>query len=409
MIVDIYETFLLHSPTPVTNFAFLNYKIRMASAFIYDKYVTGKNFIGRRMDSIVLSNLLEAGENVYIYGPPESGKMSLVQQTLFNMRGASRQFMVGQVDLFNVRSSNEFVIKFGSAVIQSCASAPHEYAELVAKYLSGTHFVFDPMRFTTAGEVVSLNWDMDKDDIAAMLTLPMRISQDKSIPYYMVISEFQNLMSADDFEDVFKVMEEVMTLKAKDNRSCFILMGSQVNAMKFIFEEKRWFWRLINQVSLHNVEDKDIIEHVVKGFASGGKVIERELILGACKLFKSDMWRINHFFSICDSMSKGYINETILMDALRAMIALNEPHFKWIINDLTDHQLSLVRAAIDGVTKFSASDVIEKYSLNSSANVRRVKDALKKKEVLTFNEKDEPVFLDPLLEYWLNKYYFEIH
>ena len=33
---------------------------------------------------------------------------------------------------------------------------------------------------------------------------------------------------------------------------------------------------------------------------------------------------------------------------------------------------------------------------------------LKKKEVLTFNEKDEPVFLDPLLEYWLKKYYFEM-
>jgi hypothetical protein len=106
-------------------------------------------------------------------------------------------------------------------------------------------------------------------------------------------------------------------------------------------------------------------------------------------------------------MSKGYINETILMDALRAMIAIHEPHFKAVVNDLTDHQLSLLKAALDGVTKFSASDVIERYALNSSANVRRVKDALRKKEVLTFNEKEEPVLLDPLFEYWMNKYYCE--
>ena len=78
-----------------------------------------------------------------------------------------------------------------------------------------------------------------------------------------------------------------------------------------------------------------------------------------------------------------------------------------IINDLTDHQLSLMRAVVDGVVKFSASEVIDRYGLNSSANVRRVKDALKKKEVLTFNEKDEPVILDPLFEYWITKYYFE--
>ena len=59
------------------------------------------------------------------------------------------------------------------------------------------------------------------------------------------------------------------------------------------------------------------------------------------------------------------------------------------------------------MTRFSASEVIEKYRLNSSANVRRVKDALKKKEVITFNEKDEPVILDPLFEYWVSNHYFE--
>lgn len=379
----------------------------MASAFIYDKYVTGKNFIGRKMDCTVLSNLLEAGENVYMYGPPESGKMSLVQQSLFNMRMMGKQFTVGQLDLFNVRRTEDFLLRFGAAVIRSCASVPEEYSDMVARYLSGSHFVFDSMRFATCGEIVSLNWSLDRNDMMMMLTLPQRVSQDRNLPYYMVLSEFQNLMMAEDFEDLFKVMEEAMAAKPRDVRSCFVMMGSQVNAMKLIFEEKKYFWRLTNHVQLQNIEDRDIIEHVVKGFASGGKVIERELILGACRLFRSDMWRINHFFAICDSMSKGYINEAILMDALRVMIAVHEPHFKAVVNDLTDHQLSLLKAALDGVTRFSASDVIEKYALNSSANVRRVKDALRKKEVLTFNEKDEPVVLDPLFEYWMNKYYCE--
>ena len=94
------------------------------------------------------------------------------------------------------------------------------------------------------------------------------------------------------------------------------------------------------------------------------------------------------------------------MDALRTVISVHEPRFMAIVDDLTDHQLSLVKAVLDGVVRFSAFDVIEKYALNSSANVRRVKDALKKKEVLTFNEKDEPVILDPLFEYWLRKYFW---
>jgi hypothetical protein len=95
------------------------------------------------------------------------------------------------------------------------------------------------------------------------------------------------------------------------------------------------------------------------------------------------------------------------MEALRILISIHEPHFQSVVDDLTDHHISLLRAVLDGVVRFSASEVIEKYQLNSSANVRRVKDALKKKEVITFNEKDEPQIMDPLFEYWLEKYYFE--
>ena len=62
----------------------------------------------------------------------------------------------------------------------------------------------------------------------------------------------------------------------------------------------------------------------------------------------------------------------------------------------------------EGHTKFSTSEVIAKYGLNSSANVRRLKDALCKKEILTFDEKDEPHILDPLFEYWVKKYYFNL-
>ena len=163
----------------------------------------------------------------------------------------------------------------------------------------------------------------------------------------------------------------------------------------------------MEHVELQDVDDKDIIEHIIRGFRMSGKVIERDLVIGACKLFRSNLWYLNHFVSICDSMSRGFLNEAILMEALKIIISVNEPRFLAIVNDLTDHQLSLMRAVIDGVVKFSASDVIDKYCLNSSANVRRVKDALKKKEVITFNDKDEPVILDPLFEYWITKYYFE--
>jgi len=226
----------------------------------------------------------------------------------------------------------------------------------------------------------------------------------------VVFKDFQNIMQVEDHEVIFGIMEKMFAQKdpAVAPSATFVFCGSMVNAMKYIFAEKKFFYRQVNHLPLTPVDDKDAIEHIAKGFRSSGKVIERDLALGACKLFRCDMWYLNQFFSICDSMSKGFINESILVDALSALMSMHEPRFKVLVNDLTDHQLSLLKAVLDGVTKFSASDVIEKYRLNSSANVRRVKDALRKKEIITFDEKDEPVILDPLFEYWVSKYYFEM-
>ncbi len=380
----------------------------MDTPFVYDNYVTGRNFVGRKMECTILSNLLEAGEHVTLYEPPKSGKMSVAQQTLFNMRAAGRQFSVAWVNLFNVRTVYDFLKRFGTAVIKPVYSTPAEYSQVVSRHLEGTHFLFDPARFASHEEIVCLNWEPDENDVEQMLRLPFRIAEERGVPCYVVIEEFQNLTRAADFdyETVFHIMERIF---AEKNRSAsYILTGSQVNAMKNIFAERKFFYRQVEHLPLQVVDDKDIIEHIIRGFRTSGKVIERDLVIGACKLFRSNMWYLNHFVSICDSMSRGYLNEGILMEALKTIISVNEPRFLAIVNDLTDHQLSLMRAIIDGVVKFSASEVIDRYRLNSSANVRRVKDALRKKEVITFNDKDEPVILDPLFEYWITKYFFEI-
>ncbi len=382
----------------------------MDTPFIYNKYVTGRNFIGRKSECAIMANLLKAGEHVSIYEPPKTGKMSLIHQTLYNLRNSGHQFMVSFVDMMNVRTLGEFLIKFGTSVMKTAASTPDALDNIVREYLAGTHFVFDRARFTTHGEYVSLNWDPDMNDVEAMMMLPQMIAQEKQMPFVVILKEFQNLMNDESYDDVFKLMERQMRGRVRPNPypATFVMSGAMVNAMKFIFEEKRYFYRQVNHVALSPVDDKEIIEHVVKGFLNGmGKSFDRNLAMGACELFKSNLWYMNHLAAICDSLSKGFVTETMMTDALHSMISVHEPRFISIINDLTDHQLSLLRAVLDGVVKFSASDVIEKYRLNSSANVRRGKDALKKKEVLTFNEKDEPVILDPLFEYWVSNIYFE--
>ena len=66
----------------------------------------------------------------------------------------------------------------------------------------------------------------------------------------------------------------------------------------------------------------------------------------------------------------------------------------------------MIKAALEGVVKFTSADVLDKYKLNSSANVSRLKEALAKKEIMTFNEKLPATFLDPLFKLWFTNYFF---
>ena len=356
----------------------------MDSPFLYNKYVTGQHFIGRKEDCAILANLLSQGENVVLWEPVGTGKKSIVHQVLTKMKVSGARFVTGEITALDIRSNEALARRLGSAVIRLVASTPDEYAQVVSKYLSGTHFIFDPAAYSSSDAILSTNWEINDTDIKEVLRLPYRLAEDRHEKFFLIIDEFQNLDLTDDGEKLFKLMEEVIDegRQAGNKNFSYIFLGSMYNAMRDIFVRRHFFYRRVEHFSLSKVDEREIVEH--------------------------NLFYINHFTSICDSLSKGYIMEPVLLEALDTIISIHRGRFIATMNDLTTFQVSLLKAIIDGYTKFSTAEVIRKYSLNSSANVRRLKDALMKKEILTFVGDDErPVIFDPLFEYWLKNTYFK--
>lgn len=377
---------------------------------MYNKYVTGQRFIGRKEDCAILGNLLVQSENVVIGEPFGTGKKSLVHQVFTKMKVSGERFSVGEMTALDIRRGEDFVKRLGTSVIRIVATTPDEYERIVTRYLEGTHFVFDRKAFADSDTILSTNWDLDKNDLRAVLRLPYVLAAERGEKVFLIVDEFQNVDLADDGELVFKLMEEAIDGAKAEGLKLFsyIFIGSQVNAMEDIFVKRHFFYRRATRLRLSKVDEREIVERIIKGFLASGKVIDRDLISGACRLFKCNLFYINHFTSVCDSLSKGYIMEPVLLEALATVIAVNRGRFIAMMNDLTTFQVSLLKAIIDGYSKFSTAEVIRRYSLNSSANVRRLKDALMKKEILTFvGEEGKPVILDPLFEYWLRNYYFK--
>ncbi|MBO4671633.1 MAG: ATP-binding protein [Bacteroidales bacterium] len=382
----------------------------MDTPFIYNKPVTGRYFVGRKTEVTILTNLLREGENVVMYEPPKAGKDSVLQQVFFNMKLSSSQFRIANVSLLSVRTIADLCSLVGTEVLRLYGVTPQDFAALVPECLPGTHFVFDEQVFQATGRILSLNWDIDDDDIRALFRLPFILARKDGRKLFVCVDDFQNVLLTEDGERVCNLMQEVFKARTPEDRAaaCYVLYGSRVNAMKEIFEHRRFFHRQVERLELQDIDPKDIADSVNRGFLSSGKVVDRALMMGVCNLFKNNVYYVNCFAAICDSLSKGYMTEPVLVEALSQLLAIHAPAFRAAMEDLTTFQVCLLRAVVDGHTKFSSSEVIHKYGLNSSANVRRLKDALCKKEILTFDGEDNPRFLDPLFEYWVTKYYFEV-
>ena len=381
----------------------------MDSPFIYNRPVTGRSFVGRKSEVPILANLLREGENVVMYEPPKAGKDSLLQQVFYDMKLSSLQFNIASVNLLNVRSVADFCLVLGSELLKPFGTTRDDYALLAVELLGTTHFVFDPQVYEASGRILSLGWDIDDEDIRAVLALPYRLARRSARKLYVCINEFQNVMLTEDGDRICRIMQEVFRArKPEDGAASYILYGSAVNAMKEIFEHRHLFHRQVERVELGEIDVKDIADSVNRGFLSSGKVIDKGLLMGACQLFKGNPYYINFFAALCDSLSKGYLTEAILTEALSNLLAVHEARFRAILSDLTTFQVCLLRAIVDGNVKFSSSEVIHRYNLNSSANVRRLKDALCKKEIITFDADDVPHIIDPLFEYWVTKFYFGI-
>lgn len=380
----------------------------MPSTFNYSKPVSNKEFLGRKEDCRLLATFLNQGENVTIYEPPKTGVMSIINQTFTNMKNSGVQFTTVEYSILSTRSVSQFCIRLGSAIIGKIASTPGEYSNAVANLLGESHFVFDEKQYEATGDILSLSWSLDDQDIKAILELPYKAAAWRGRRLIVLLQEFQNIMQTEDGEKVCNLLQGIFKSLSLEQRSQaqYLFTGSSHNAMHEIFGVKKYFYRQVERLEVSQIETREIIEYITRGFLTTGKVIDKDLLLGTCTLFRNNIWYINHFASICDSLTRGYIMEPILNEALDILISIHEPRFEKIMNDLTTFQVSLLKAILCGHNKFTSTEVIEEYKLNSSANVKRLKDALSKKEIIYFKDDNHPIVLDPLFEYWASNFYF---
>ena len=347
--------------------------------FSYDKIAAGSGILGYEAELAFMADLLEKGHHsLVLYGGPRSGKETLVTEALERWHKLQPNGILCRIDLFNVRTCEAFVTLWRGRM-RTCAQEVNRHA--------------------------LLPFDIDIDGIpeSKLFDLPGIIASEAGAPMVIWFKEFQNLLAAEC--DTFRI-DQLDKAWSRQRGVKFIFTGSCINAMKSIFEERKCFYGMSRPLELLPPDRKCVCDYICNTFIKYGRVIEMEEALAIYDMAGGNMWYVNQLCAFCNAMPAGYINRKIVNQARDTLLSLHVPRFKAVMSDLTPNQENLLHAVVDGVRKFTSSEMMERYRLNSSANVARVKEALQKKEVITFDSEENARIIDPLFEYWLRNYYF---
>lgn len=347
--------------------------------FSYDKIAAGSSIIGRDAELAFIADLLEKGSrSLTLYGGPRSGKETLVTEALERYRKRHDNLIVCRIDLFNVRSHEAFV-RVWRENMRACAQEVNRHA--------------------------LLPFDIAIDEIPdhKLFDLPGVIAAESAAPMVIWFKEFQSLLAAEG--DNFH-LEQLDKAWSRQKGVSYLFTGSCINAMKAIFEDRKCFYSISRPMELLPLDRKTVCEFIRQTFLRFGRVIEMEEAMAIHEIAGGNMWYVKQLCAFCYAMPAGYINRSLVNQSRDKLLALHVPRFKAVLFDLTPNQENLLHAIVDGVRKFTSSEMMERYRLNSSAGVARVKDALQKKEVITVDAEEGARIIDPLFEYWLRNYYF---
>ena len=231
----------------------------------------------------------------------------------------------------------------------------------------------------------------------------LRALQDTSGYTLIYIKNFQNILRLPDWEKTAAVLSHSMQ---KEDAPVYILSGSGINAMKHIFEEKKLFYRQYERVRLSPIDERSVTDHIIRTFLKVGRVVEQSQAERIYNTADGHPWYIWQIADTCFNLTKGYLSDSIITEAVDSLLYTHSVRFQETVDNLSRYQIYFLKAVFDGISKSSSSEVIERYRLNSSANVFRVREALAKKEVITVDAPDTPRIIDPMFRLWLARNYF---
>jgi len=371
----------------------------MSNPFVFGSATSGEQFTDRIKDTERLLANFNHGISSILISPRQWGKTSLVQKVSTIAR--NNNLKIVNIDIFSCRNAEDFYMLFATEVIKQTAGKWEEWAENVKVFLSALipkiSFGTDPQTdFSISLDFSNARFNED------VLDLPQKIAKDKGYRIVVCIDEFQQISEFVDHVHFQKKLRSVWQLQKEVS---YCLYGSKKHLMAELFSKQSMpFYKFGEVFFLQKINTNDWISFICERFESTGKKISPEQAKMICETVDNHSSYVQQLaWNVWIKADKITKNEDVDL-AINDLFNQNAMLYYRYVEELSGYQINFLRAIVEGVSsEFTKVETLQKYHLGSSANVKRLKDSLEKKELIDITGKFVSLN-DPVFKLWFRKY-----
>ena len=375
----------------------------METPFVFGKIASHQDFTDRVVETQHLLDNFRGLVNTVLISPRRWGKSSLVAKASEIYAQESDKNIVVHIDLFNCRTVDKFYETFAKELISATNTAFEEFVSSSLKYLS--RFAPNFQASDPAGSF-ELSFGIDirdkKMSFDEILDLPQTIAREKGKHIIVCIDEFQTIK---DYDDSFAFQCSLRAHWQKHQDVAYCLFGSKRNMMIDLFaDSQNPFYKFGDMIFLQKIASEDWVKFIIERFEETGKYISEEVAFKIAQMVECHPYYVQQLSQLSWFRTHLECTEDIVKEAFSSLCAQLSLVFSHIIDGLTPSQIGFLQAVADGVSSFTSQAVLAKYRLGSSANVKNIKQALEKKELIDI-QPGRIEIQDPVLKFWMLREY----
>ena len=374
----------------------------MEIPFVYGKIVADNDFTDREEETRKLVANFLSQTNTAIISPRRWGKSSLVNKAIESVSKSDRSILFVKINAFKCETPQDFYELFAKRTVEGISSSAEALLSNAKEFISR---LLPKLSVSgPAGQYeMSFGVDLKNNPIEEdILDLPQQIASKRKKKVVVCIDEFQQI---GEFPGTDRFQKILRSHWQEQPDVAYILYGSKKHMMLNIFGEYGSpFYKFGDLMFLPKISGENWIAYIRDRFTQTGKSIPDAVAGHLAALVENHPYYVQQLAQYSWLRTDKVCSEEIVDASFQGMLDSLNLQFVNLMDSLTEKQRSFLCAVSDGVRNLSAVETLSRYRLGTSGNIRILKSALKKRDLIEETGRRVEI-QDPVFNRWIQRIY----